>query len=270
MEKGRKNRESQSLNKKLKDFERLYSKNPSDGKVGFEQKSASEKTKGTFNDTSEKLKREIGERIREFAEIKFKTLKNLGEAIGMSQQNLNTYVNGKATPGAKMLKKLSELGADISYILTGISTKEEISKKVFRELSTKVSGYDYPIVSTLSAGSMIEFFNDEITEKVAFSYHKKYGCVALRVRGDSMKPTIENGDIVLVDNDAKIYDGCIVAARLKSGDQLIKRLRFLPQDLVQLDSDNFLYDPITVKKEEIELIMPVVKIQRDIYKGENN
>lgn len=224
----------------------------------------------------EKLKREVGDRIREFAENKFKTVKALAEAMGISQQNLNQYVNGKSMPGVNMLKKLVELGADLTYILTGISTKDEIAKKVFNELNSKLSGYDYPIVSTLSAGSMIEFFNDEEVEKVAFSYHKKYGCMALRVRGDSMSPTIEYGDIVLVDSDAKLYDGCIVAARLKSGDQLIKRLRFLPHDLLQLDSDNFHYDPITVTKDDIELIMPVVKIQRDIYskerldKGENN
>lgn len=229
-----------------------------------------EKEKIQADKKKEKMKIEIGNRIREFAELKFKTIKALGEALGMSQQNLNAYVNGKATPGANMLKKLSELGADVTYILTGISTKEEIAKKVFQELSNKISGYDYPIVSTLSAGSMIEFFNDEEIEKVAFSYHKKYGCMALRVRGDSMKPTIENGDVVLVDSDAKIYEGCIVAARLKSGDQLIKRIRFLPHDLIQLDSDNFLYDPITITKEEIELVMPVVKIQRDIYKSESN
>lgn len=229
-----------------------------------------EKEKNQADKKKEKMKIEIGNRIREFAELKFKTIKALGEALGMSQQNLNAYVNGKATPGANMLKKLSELGADITYILTGVSIKDEVAKKVFKELSNKVSGYDYPIVSTLSAGSMIEFFNDEEIEKVAFSYHKKYGCMALRVRGDSMKPTIENGDVVLVDSDAKIYDGCIVAARLKSGDQLIKRIRFLPHDLIQLDSDNFMYDPITITKEEIELVMPVVKIQRDIYKSESN
>lgn len=223
------------------------------------------------NGTEKKQERvkEIGERIREFAELKFKTIKGLAEALGTSQQNLNQYVNGKAMPGVNMLKKLNELGADLTYILTGVSLRDQIANQLSKEMDQK-AGFEYPIVSTLSAGSMIEFFNDEEIEKVAFSYHKKYGCMALRVRGDSMKPTIESGDIVLVDSDAKIYDGCIVAARLKSGDQLIKRLRFLPQNLLQLDSDNFHYDPITVTKDEIEIMMPVVKIQRDIYKSENN
>lgn len=80
-----------------------------------------------------------------------------------------------------------------------------------------------------------------------------------------MLPSIEDGDIVLVDSDAQIYDGCMVAARLKTGMQLIKRYRLLPQELIQLDSDNFLYDPITLKRDELELIMPVVRIHREIY-----
>jgi SOS-response transcriptional repressor LexA len=210
-------------------------------------------------------KKQVGDRIREFAKSKFGTLKSLGEALGMMPQTIQQYVNGKAYPGAPVLKRLSELGADVTYILTGIRTKEIAKQEVVDEMQSRSGGFDYPLVSMLSAGSMIEFFNDEVTEKVAFSYPKKYGCMALRVRGESMHPTIENGDIVLVDSGAKLYEGCIVAARLKSGEQLIKRYRVLPHNLIQLDSDNFLYDPITVSKEDIELIMPVVKIQRSIY-----
>ncbi|MBM3713147.1 MAG: helix-turn-helix domain-containing protein [Actinobacteria bacterium] len=212
------------------------------------------------------LKDKIGERIKEFAELKFQTQKNLCEALGMMPQTLQQYVSGKTMPGGEVIKKLADLGADIHYLLTGEKLKEKIASDVYREAANKTTGYDFPIVSMLSAGSMVEFFTDEHSEKVAFTYHKKLGCMALRVKGDSMSPTIENGDLVLVDSDARLYDGCIVAARLKSGDQVIKRFRILPHELIQLDSDNFLYDPITLKKEEVELVMPVVKIQREIYK----
>jgi SOS-response transcriptional repressor LexA len=213
------------------------------------------------------LKEKIGERIREFAELKFKTLKNLADALGMVPQTLQQYISGKTMPGGEIIKKLADLGADIHYLLTGEKLKEKIAEDAIKESTSKISGYDFPLVSMLSAGSMIEFFTDEHLEKVAFTYYKKLGCSALKVKGDSMSPTIENGDIVLVDSDARLIDGCIVAARLKSGEQVIKRFRVLPHDLIQLDSDNFLYDPITVSREEVELIMPVVKVQREIYKS---
>lgn len=212
------------------------------------------------------LKEKIGERIREFAELRFKTSKGLAEALGMLPQTLQQYISGKTIPGGEVIKKLADQGADIHYLLTGTKLKEKITEEAYKEAVNKTTGYDFPIVSMLSAGSMVEFFSDDQTEKVAFTYHKKLGCMALRVKGDSMSPTIEDGDLVLVDSDARLFEGCIVAARLKSGEQVIKRFRVLPQNLIQLDSDNFLYDPITVPREDVDLIMPVVKVQREIYK----
>jgi SOS-response transcriptional repressor LexA len=216
----------------------------------------------------EAVKHLIGERIREFAEVKYKSLKELAKALGMMPQTLNQYLNGKAVPGGQLLKKFAELGADITYLLTGEKLKEKITKQTYAELTTNAAGYDYPMVSTLSPGSMINFLNDGISEKISFTYHKKFGCIALRFTGDSMMPTIENGDVLLVDSDAQIYDGCVVAAKLKNGKQVVMRYRLLPHELIQLNCDNLHYNPIIVKKEEIELIMPVVKIQRDTYRAE--
>ncbi|MFZ5948786.1 MAG: XRE family transcriptional regulator [Stygiobacter sp.] len=213
------------------------------------------------------IKREIGERIKEFAKLKYGSSKKLAELLDMSPQTLQQYINGKSFPGGQILKKLAELNADVDYILTGINKRERLREEIYVEFEKNKVGNEFPLVSYLSAGSMIEFFNDGVTEKVSFNYNKKDGCMALRVKGDSMKPTIENEDIVLVDSNKSLYNGCIVATRLKSGEQLIKRYRILPGEYIQLNSDNYLYEPITLKKEEIEIIMPVVRVQRDVYKN---
>jgi len=226
------------------------------------------KTKGNEKEkankvTDEQKKRnreEIGRRIKLFLKDKYGKIKIGAEKIGVLEQTLQIYFTGRAAPGSEFLRKIAELGADINYILTG--------KHAIRiEDEKRKGGYDYPLVSRLSAGKMIEFFDTGNTEMVGFNYYKKNGCMALLVNGDSMNPTIENGDIVLVDSDANINEGCIVAARLRGGEQLIKRFRRLPEGLIQLDSDNFLYDPITIKADELEIMMPVVRIQRDIYKS---
>ncbi|MCX7875062.1 MAG: helix-turn-helix domain-containing protein [Melioribacteraceae bacterium] len=214
------------------------------------------------------IKKAIGERIKEFAKSKYGFSKKLAEELGMTQQTLQQYLVGKSYPGGQILKKLSELGADVEYILTGNNKKQRIVDEVYDEIEKTRSGYEFPLVHYLSAGSMIEFFSDNVVERVTFNYRKKDGCMALMVKGDSMHPTIEDGDIVLVDSDKSLYKGCIVATRLKTGEQLIKRYRVLPDDYIQLDSDNFLYEPITIKKEDIEIIMPVVRIQRNVYKND--
>ncbi len=90
--------------------------------------------------------------------------------------------------------------------------------------------------------------------------------MVLRMKEDIMKPTIEEGDLVLLDSDTKLYDGCIAAAKLKSGKLVIGRFRMLPSDFIDLSPDNLSYKPVTINKNEIDIIMPIVKIQRDVFK----
>ncbi|MFZ5946504.1 MAG: S24 family peptidase [Stygiobacter sp.] len=175
----------------------------------------------------------------------------------MKEQTLQIYFSGKSLPGGELLRKLAKEGADINFILTGERLKEKSDEKK--------GGNVYPIVTRLVTGSMIEFFDKDKQKGAAFNYDKKNGCMVLCMNDDSMKPNIENGDMVLLDVDAKIYDGCIVAARLKNGEQMIKRFRKLPHNLIQLVSDNYLFEPITIKMDDVEIIMPVVRIQRNTY-----
>ena len=55
------------------------------------------------------------------------------------------------------------------------------------------------------------------------------------VKGDRMSPTLQDCDIILLDCDAKLYEGCVAAALLKSGEQIVHRYRKLPQGLIQLN-----------------------------------
>ena len=214
---------------------------------------------------NEEVKNKIGARIREFAEQKFRTSKSLAEAMGMLPQTLQLYISGRAFPGGEVIKKLAELGADVHYILTGEKLYEKLKDEIKKDMLLREGGIEYPVVTYVSAGPTIEFFINEATEKVAFNYHKHNGCMALRVKGDSMSPTIEDGDLVLVDSEAALFDGCIVAARLKTGEQVVKRFRRLPADLLQLTPDNLSYEPLTINKDQIDIILPVVKVQRDVF-----
>lgn len=62
----------------------------------------------------------IGERLRQFAKDKFRTIRALAEALNMSEENLSQYIKGKSAPGAPLLIKLAEKGCDIQWLLTGV------------------------------------------------------------------------------------------------------------------------------------------------------
>lgn len=65
----------------------------------------------------------IGDRIEEFRndhKDRFKTKQLLAEALNIKYEQLYKYLENKSKPGSDFLAKLSLLGADIEYILTGV------------------------------------------------------------------------------------------------------------------------------------------------------
>lgn len=229
-------------------------------------------------------KEELGHRLKKIAKEQFGSSKELAGLLNMKPQTFQLYVAGKALPGGYILKRLSELGVDIQYLLTGVNKLDELKRTLETERTERTKSNGFPLVSLLSAGGMIEFFINENTQRIPFDYEKKgNNCLVLEVVGESMSPTIENGDYVLIDTTLPLFNHCIVAVRFKNGEQLIKRYTKLSvnskyssnpkipieesfgSDMVQFDSDNLEYKPIIAKLEDIEMIAPVVKIQRDVY-----
>jgi phage repressor protein C with HTH and peptisase S24 domain len=77
----------------------------------------------------------------------------------------------------------------------------------------------------------------------------------MNVKGDSMAPTIKNGDTVLIDTARRnVYDGNIYALRL---DQTIaiKRLSLLPGNRIMILPDNKAeYPPYYAELKEVNVI----------------
>ncbi|MDB5725602.1 MAG: transcriptional regulator [Novosphingobium sp.] len=80
---------------------------------------------------------------------------------------------------------------------------------------------------------------------------------AIAVAGDSMEPTLRDGDEILVDRTPRAPRDGIHVVRV-DGALLVKRLETGRPGLVVLRSDNRAYDPIELAPGEIEVIGRVV------------
>jgi len=68
-------------------------------------------------------KQEIAVRLRAFGESKFGRIKDFARALDMEPSSLQSaYLNGRSVPGPELLVKLSEMGCDIIWLLTGRQT----------------------------------------------------------------------------------------------------------------------------------------------------
>ena len=92
--------------------------------------------------------------------------------------------------------------------------------------------------------------------------------VLIEARGDSMDPTIADGDVVLINGaKKKVIDGTLYALRTQNA-VMVKRLQPIGAARIKVMSDNKLYDSYEIDLEsgDIEIIGQVVWIGREVVR----
>lgn len=90
----------------------------------------------------------------------------------------------------------------------------------------------------------------------------------LTVAGDSMEPTLSQGDVVLVDRSTKrVTNDGLYIVRL-DGSLLVKRVQALPGGVLKVTSDNSAYEPFTLRLEDegrdVAIIGRVVWVGKEV------
>ncbi len=70
---------------------------------------------------------EFGKRLKEDIKLKFGSIKELAEMLGIDPSTISNYTRGQREPRAKFLGMLAKHGSDINWLLTGEKYKTEPS-----------------------------------------------------------------------------------------------------------------------------------------------
>jgi lexA repressor len=186
----------------------------------------------------------MGEKIYYLRTKNSMTLEELGNKVGVGKSTVRKWENGMIAnmKRDKILKVAEALNTTPAYLMGWDEAKEEPKKK----------GVKIPVLGRVAAGVPIEMIEDvldyeEITEDMA--KHGEY--FALKIQGDSMTPRICNNDVVIVRQQDDADNGDIVIAAINGDDAVCKRLQKY-NDGIALISLNPVYDPIYLKKDEID------------------
>ena len=187
----------------------------------------------------------------------YKNIKAKRQELGLSQEELAKKVGyrdrtsiAKIETGkvdlsqSKIIEFANILGVTPSYLMGWDETTDKPK--------TKVKAVKIPVLGRVAAGVPIEMIEDvldyeEITEDMA--KHGEY--FALKIQGDSMTPRICNNDVVIVRQQDDADNGDIVIAAINGDDAVCKRLQKY-NDGIALISLNPVYDPIYLKKDEVD------------------
>lgn len=193
----------------------------------------------------QEFREQLSKRMREAAKSKGLTIAEVANQLGMKHSAVSHYFNGINEPKARILLRFSEIvGVPIQDLLNPPS---EVRHAEQFDL-TSGEFVRLPIRDVrLSAGPGAEPGSEETIGHLAFraewlrSLHIEPGEASLvRVDGDSMAPTLESGDMVLIDHRRRTLIGksAIFACRADT-DLMIKRVEMLPKTRnILLHSDN--------------------------------
>jgi lexA repressor len=183
----------------------------------------------------------------------YSNIKRLREEKGLSQDalaKLTGYTDRSSiTKIEKGLVDLQQSKIELFAKALGTTAKELVGWD--NESDTKKHGVVIKVLGHVAAGIPIEAIEDVIdTEEITEELAKTGEFFGLRIKGDSMTPTICDGDIVIVRQQDDAENGDIVIATVNGDEATCKRLRKY-KDGIELISINPSYSPFEFSNDEI-------------------
>ena len=182
--------------------------------------------------------------------------------IKFSKSHLSQYVNGKSNPDNKKIFLLSKVFGVTEAWLLGydVHRYERLEDAKINE-SQAQQGLKIPVLGTVAAGIPISAVEDILDyEEIPLAWQNQGEFFALKIKGDSMKPDINDGDTVIVRKQSTANNGDVVITLVNGDDVTCKKFEKLDNGIM-LISNNSEYSPMYFSNEEV-VTKPVVIIGR--------
>lgn len=173
------------------------------------------------------------------------TKRELAKRIGVHESSINKYEKGLVDIP---LSKISELSRVLNVTEAYLMGWED---------EQKAQGLQIPVLGTVAAGIPISAVEDILDyEEVPLSWENQGEFFGLRIKGDSMQPKMDDGDVVIVRQQSDANSGDTVIALVNGDDATCKKLQ-KTENGIMLVSTNPNYLPMFFTNEEIQT-KPVV------------
>lgn len=211
----------------------------------------------------------------------------LARALGISQPSVGRLISGETRESGKLIELARLLRTSPEYLIGEIDDPDLLpslgdSKVAFgafpkQELPAEILDEDDEIVEIeeldlafgMGGGSYLDMPVKAKPRKFTRGWLRMFTpAPPVRIKiaqgiGDSMAPTIQNADIVIIDtSDRLVKMGDQIWAVAYGDTGLIKRLRPLPSGGVKIMSDNALIESETAYDGELHVIGKVVAVVR--------
>ena len=173
--------------------------------------------------------------------------------IKFSKSHLSQYVNGKSNPDNEKIFLLSKVFGVTEAWLLGYDVRryERLEDAKINEPQAQ-QGLKIPVLGTVAAGIPISAVEDILDyEEIPLAWQNQGEFFALKIKGDSMEPRMESGDVVIVKQQSDANSGDTVIVLVNGDDATCKRLEKTDNGIM-LVSTNPKYPPMFYSLDDIE------------------
>lgn len=188
---------------------------------------------------------EVVELVKKMTAEQNMSMSELARRVGIAKSAISRYFNGtRELPLNRIGDFASALHTTPNFLL---GVKED----------TNSQGIKIPVLGTVAAGLPISAVEDILDyEEIPQSWQNQGEFFALKIKGDSMEPRMENGDVVIVKQQSDANSGDTVIVLVNGDDATCKRLE-KTENGIMLVSTNPKYPPMFYSLEDIQT-KPVV------------
>lgn len=210
----------------------------------------------------------IGQRLKEERQrvgLTIDALAKAGEASKRSQ--IEWEKAGSATPNAYTLERYAKAGIDILYVVTGQRTASHGPSVAILGDDNFVMVPRYDLAASAGAGYVVQS-NEQIVDYLAFKAEwvrnslgiPQKDLALISVKGDSMQPTLSDGDLVLIDTSRKVVEDSGVYVIRLAEVLVVKRVQRHLDGSLTVTSDNPKYQPEHVSARHDTTVLVVGRV----------
>ncbi|MGH2566821.1 MAG: LexA family protein [Bacteroidota bacterium] len=212
------------------------------------------------------MKSKIARRIREARLSKGMDQARLAAKIDIATRTVQRWENGEQVPDSNYLMRIAKAtGATAHWLLTGegeMFVKTTVESKIVPLPSSRYKRVELvtvPLLSSVPGGAPNLYFHADYVEKyITVDNVNDANAFALVVKGNSMAPRIEDGDVIVVSPKQEARSGDICVVRVNDEDT-VKRVK-MESEFIQLVPLNPDYEPMVVRNKDVAFIWKVVRV----------
>lgn len=192
----------------------------------------------------------------------FGSVADLARAVGVSDNAIYKWVSGRGQPSIVSLVNLASAArVSVEWLATGHDLPAgaagggESAEYTYVPSGTIRGPGNRTTLQSAQLVAHLAFRTEWLTQRLRVDPTK---VIVVEVVGDSMSPTVDDGDLVLADlRESRFrHDGIYV---LRSGADLsVKRVQRRPDGKLIIRSDNPAYEPAIVTNENINIVGYVI------------